>query len=186
MRGEREMFNIILDRLPDNFEGYLIRTDFRIGIQISQALADVNLHDDEKIKVAVHLLFGFGAPALEKAVMGIKWFLASGEIMECSNIAETECFNFDQDSREIYTAFRARYGIDLSRVSLHWFEFTSMLRDLGDCALTDIIKIRLADISKMNGEQRNTFLKLQQKYAIRKELSDEERTILEEFEKQLY
>lgn len=56
------MFNIILGKLPDNFEGYLIRTDFRIGIQISQALADVNLHDDEKIKVAAGLLFGEGLP----------------------------------------------------------------------------------------------------------------------------
>lgn len=96
-----------------------------------------------------------------------------------------ECFNFEQDSQEIYTAFLARYGIDLSRVTMHWFEFSSMLRDLGDCALTDIIKIRLTDISKMSGEQRNTFLKLQQKYAIRKELSDEERAALDEFERQL-
>lgn len=56
------MFNIILDKLPDNFEGYLIRTDFRIGIQISLVLTDVNLHDDEKIKVAVRLLFGTGVP----------------------------------------------------------------------------------------------------------------------------
>ena len=45
-RGERGMFNIMLDKLPSEFEGYLIRTDFRIGIQISQAIADVNLHDD--------------------------------------------------------------------------------------------------------------------------------------------
>lgn len=179
------MFNIILDKLPDSFEGYLIRTDFRIGIQISQALTDVNLHDDEKIKVAVGLLFGAGTPAVEKAVMGVKWFLAGGEIKESAETSETECFNFEQDSQEIYTAFRARYGIDLSRATLHWFEFTSMLRDLGDCALTDIIKIRLADISKMSGEQRNAFIKLQQKYAIRKELSDEERSALEEFEKQL-
>ncbi len=179
------MFNIILDKLPDSFEGYLIRTDFRIGIQISQALADVNLHDDEKIKVAASLLFGAGIPTAEKAIMGVKWFLACGEIKESSEITEAECFNFEQDSQEIYTAFRARYGIDLSRVTMHWFEFSSMLRDLGDCALTDIVKIRLTDISKMSGEQRNTFLKLQQKYAIRKELSDEERAALEEFERQL-
>ncbi len=179
------MFNIILDKLPDNFEGYLIRTDFRIGIQISLALTDVNLHDDEKIKVAVRLLFGAGVPAAEKAIMGVKWFLSGGEIKESSDSAETECFNFEQDSQEIFTAFRARYGIDLSRVTMHWFEFNAMLRDLGDCALTDIIKIRLTDISKMSGEQRNMLLKLQQKYAIRKELSDEERAALEEFEKQL-
>ncbi|MDE7362764.1 MAG: bacteriophage Gp15 family protein [Oscillospiraceae bacterium] len=179
------MFNIMLDRLPDSFEGYLIRTDFRIGIQISQALADVNLHDDEKIRVAAGLLFGEGLPPFEKAVAGMQWFLAAGAAVGNTDAAEAECFNFEQDSAEIYTAFRARYGIDLSRERLHWFEFAAMLRDLGDCALTDIVKIRLADISKMTNAERDGYIKLKQKYAIRREMSDDERDALEEFEEQL-
>lgn len=179
------MFNIMLDRLPDSFEGYLIRTDFRIGIQISQALADINLHDDEKIKVAAGLLFGEGLPPFEKAVAGVQWFLASGVVVENTDDSEVECFNFEQDSAAIYTAFRARYGIDLARERLHWFEFSAMLHDLGDCALTDIVKIRVADITKMTGAERDGYIKLKQKYAIRRELSDDERAALEEFEEQL-
>ncbi len=179
------MFNIMLDKLPSEFEGYLIRTDFRIGIQISQAIADVNLHDDEKIAVAANLLFGAGKPGMDKIVSGIKWFLAGGNIKEQGECGEVVCFDFEEDSGGIYTAFRARYGIDLARVSIHWFEFVSMLGDLGDCSLTNIIKIRVADTSKMSGEQKNEYLRLQRKYAIKPKLSDEEIAAIEDFENKL-
>lgn len=180
------MFNIMLDRLPYEFEGYLIRTDFRIGIQISQVITDVNLHDNEKIAVSADLLFGSGKPCAEKIFKGIKWFMACGSSKDSNESSEVECFNFEQDNRIIYTAFKARYGIDLAHVKLHWFEFTSMLGDLGDCALTDIIKIRLADTSKMSGEQRNEYLRLKQKYAIKPQLSDDEKSSIEKFESRLH
>ena len=32
------MYNFLLDSLPEDYEGYLLRTDYRVGIQISQAL----------------------------------------------------------------------------------------------------------------------------------------------------
>ena len=36
-------FNILLDRLPDSYQGWLIRTDYRIGIQIALCLQDEEL-----------------------------------------------------------------------------------------------------------------------------------------------
>ena len=47
------MFNLLLDALPAEYEGYLIRTDYRIGIQISQALEDEELEPYEKIGIAL-------------------------------------------------------------------------------------------------------------------------------------
>lgn len=99
--------------------------------------------------------------------------------------SEVECFDFEQDSGNIYTAFKARYGVDPARVKLHWFEFVSMLGDLGDCALTNIIKIRLADTAKMSGEQKNEYMRLQRKYAIKPKLSDDEIAAIEDFEHKL-
>lgn len=46
------MFNLLLDALPTEYEGYLIRTDYRIGIQISQALEDEELEPYERIGIA--------------------------------------------------------------------------------------------------------------------------------------
>ena len=37
------MYNFLLDSLPEDYEGYLLRTDYRVGIQISQVLEDENL-----------------------------------------------------------------------------------------------------------------------------------------------
>ena len=46
------MFNMLLDRLPSSYKGYLIRTDYRIGIQISLALDDPDLSDNDRVWVA--------------------------------------------------------------------------------------------------------------------------------------
>ena len=45
------MFNIMLDRLPTEYKGYPINSDFRIGVQMFQALSDNGLTDMEKIYI---------------------------------------------------------------------------------------------------------------------------------------
>lgn len=59
------MFNMLLDRLPSSYKGYLIRTDYRIGIQISLALDDPNLSDNDRVWVALSLLYGAGMPPID-------------------------------------------------------------------------------------------------------------------------
>lgn len=54
------MFNLLLDALPTEYEGYLIRTDYRIGIQISQALEDEELEPYERIGIASACSTGTG------------------------------------------------------------------------------------------------------------------------------
>ena len=72
------MFNLLLDALPAEYEGYLIRTDYRIGIQISQALEDEELEPYEKIGIALSLLYGNGIPPADIAYAGLRWFLNAG------------------------------------------------------------------------------------------------------------
>ena len=62
------MFNMLLARLPISYKGYLIRTDYRIGIQISLALADPNLSDNARVWVALSLLYGAGMPPIDIAL----------------------------------------------------------------------------------------------------------------------
>lgn len=72
--------NIMLDGMPTEYEGYLIRTDFRIGMQISEALNDVNLADPEKMITAIHLLYGRSVPADPGvAEAGLRWFMRGGK-----------------------------------------------------------------------------------------------------------
>lgn len=51
------MFNVLLDRLPKEYEGFPIDTDFDIGIQIIQVLEDEQLSQQERMGTALSLLF---------------------------------------------------------------------------------------------------------------------------------
>lgn len=183
------MLNIILDGFPDEYEGYLIRTDFRIGMQISEALNDVNLAEPEKMITALRLLYGNGIPTDPNvAESGLCWFMRGGNNdrgEEQTEDGKPPTFDFEQDNRLIYSAFRARYGIDLTRERLHWFAFLAMLGDLGGCSLSDIIGIRGADLSKMSDEQRRHYAKLQARFRIKPQLSDADLARIAEFEEKL-
>ena len=54
------MFNMLLDPLPGDYEGFLIRTDYRIGIQIALCLQDKELSENDRLLVALSLLYGNG------------------------------------------------------------------------------------------------------------------------------
>ena len=114
------MFNLLLDALPTEYEGYLIRTDYRIGIQISQALEDEELEPYERIGIALSLLYGNGIPSADIAYAGLRWFLNAGldqsQDEEDTGTAPEEddgirYFSFDYDAARLYSGFRrARPG----------------------------------------------------------------------------
>lgn len=181
------MYNVMLDGFPDEYEGYLIRTDFRIGMQISEALNDVNLAEPEKRITALHLLYGNIIPSdSELAENGLRWFM-SGDDPDDEHVPDGKppTFDFEQDNRLVYSAFRARYGIDLTRERLHWFAFLAMLGDLGGCSLSDIIGIRGTDLAKLGEAQRNEFAKMQARYRIKEKMSEADLARFAEFEEQL-
>ena len=137
------MYNFLLDSLPDEYEGYLIRTDYRVGIQISQALEDEELTPQERLAVAFSLLYGEGAPPVQTAYRGLTWFLNAGnppeEEGEPGGAGQEETgirfFSFDYDATRLYSGFRRMYHIDLDKTPMHWFRFLALLGDLGGMRL---------------------------------------------------
>lgn len=182
------MLNIILDGFPEEYEGYLIRTDFRIGIQIGEALDDVDLAAPEKLQVAMQLLYGAGIPSdRQLAEDGIKWFMNGGK-SEKKNTSDGKppIYDHEQDNRLTYSAFRARYGIDLTRERLHWFAFLAMLDDIRECTLSDIMGARGVDLTKIHSEEQKKFYaEMKNKYRIEPKLSEGELAKIAEFEDQL-
>lgn len=189
--------NLLLDELPEEYEGYLIRTDFRIGIQIRLALEDNELTEQEKIGVSLDLLFGNGKPPIETALNALLWYLKCGkeEVTESEDEADgreeaeelqpQRNFSFDVDDVRIYTAFRKAYGIDLKTARIHWFDFIGLMNDLGECAFTSVVDIRGKDISKLPKQQRNEYLKLKNKYALPQIYTEEEEAAINVFYSQL-
>lgn len=168
------MFNPILDRLPEDYNGWLIRSDFRIGVQIQLCIADPELEDCDKTGIALNLLFGNGMPDLQTALDGLRWFLNCGNPQpeECQN--EQTVFSFEQDAGRIVSAFKKVFGRDISRERMHWFEFVPMLADLGGTAFTSVIDIRTANPAEVSEKKRAEFRRMQRRFALAEPYSKEE------------
>lgn len=174
------MFNAMLDRLPEDYNGWLIRTDYRIGVQIQLCIADAELSDGEKTAAALHLLYGRGVPPdLQVALDGLNWFLSCGNPAANEKNHEPDVFSFEQDSMRIVSAFKKIFGVDISREKLHWFEFVPMLGDLTGTAFTSVIDIRTTDASEINQKKRAEFVRMKKRFALANQYSSEEQAVIE-------
>ena len=169
------MYNAMLDRLPEDYCGWLIRTDYRIGVQIQLCISDPELSDSEKTGTALSLLYGNGIPDLQPALEGLSWFMSCGNAPAASGgDDEPEVFSFEYDSARIVSAFRKVFGIDISRSKLHWFEFMPMLGDLTDTAFTNIINIRTTSASEVSSQKRAEFMRMKKRFALPNQYTQEE------------
>lgn len=179
------MFNVILDRLPDNYKGYLIRTDFRIGMQIISCLKDEELTQEERYYISLNLLYGNSVPQDTKlAFKGLMWFLNLGEeddeIIK-SNSKQKDVMDFEIDSSRIYSGFMSVLGIDLSKEKMHWFKFRYLLLELIKCHLSNVIEIRTQDTKDMSPKQKTELNRLKKLYSINKKEELERQKEIKQF-----
>lgn len=179
------MFNVILDRLPDNYKGYLIRTDFRIGMQIISCLKDEELTQEERYSISLNLLYGNSVPQDTKlAFKGLMWFLNLGEeddeIIK-SNSKQKDVMDFEIDSSKIYSGFMSVLGIDLSKEKMHWFKFRYLLLELIKCHLSNVIEIRTQDTKDMSPKQKTELNRLKKLYSINKKEELERQKEIKQF-----
>lgn len=185
------MFNIMLDPLPNDWNGYPIDSDFQTGIMISQCMADESLSNDEKFLTAMDLLFPQDKPPVNEAEEAITWFLNEynhDNMASKKKEKEEIVFDFDIDQWRIYAAFKSQYNIDLNTAQLHWFVFMGLLSNLAECALTRVMDIRQKEITpKMSRKEKNAIMVAKKVFAINppKELtlSAKEQQAVEEFMK---
>lgn len=181
------MYNAMLDRLPEDYEGWLIRTDYRIGVQIQLCISDPELNDSEKTWTALRLLYGNGMPDFRTALDGLAWFLSCGNPSDEKDdgAGEPPLYSFEIDAGRIVSGFRKVFGIDISRERLHWFEFVSMLGDLKDTAFTSVIDIRSTDPSDVDKKRRAEFVRMKNRFALSSQYTEDEQAEIDEFMVQL-
>lgn len=190
------MFNVLIDELPTEYEGYLINYQYYNGILIDKCLKDKEgLFDDdnygklEKLGVALTILFGNGIPPIETAVNGLSWFLSCGNEDQKEVEDTNEYFCFDLDSQRIYSAFRVKYNINLAtEKKLHWFEFIYLFNDLSKTAFREIVNIRMMNPSDYKGyskEVKSEILRQKERFSlnknIKKKYTEEENKLINEF-----
>ncbi len=199
------MWNILLDRLPEEYKGYRINTDFRIGIQIFQAYSDRDLTDYEKIRAGYELLFmdtdreGRPAPFMEggekaplpdsmTAQEGIQWFLTGWYMdnkVDSGEQNNRKDMDYDIDQWRIYSAFLTQFHIDLNTSDMHFWVFMGLLSTLEECAFTRVIDLRTRKIKpKMDAESKNALKEAKKRYALEQpeeELTEDEQEAVDAF-----
>lgn len=182
------MYNMLLDRYPVEYKGYLIRSDYRVGIQIMLVLEDSDLEDDERVLKALELLYGYGIPDdIVLAMNGLKWFMSGGkvccddegyeyldvsdidnEVKDTVEVDEEKAFDFEIDHDIIYASMYQQYKLEIDKERIHWFRFLAMFKGLKDTQINDLMYYRTVDINKLPKSQREEMSKLQKQYRINK------------------
>lgn len=167
------MFNVILDRLPTEYNGYPINSDFRIGIQIFQIMNDTELSETEQFYKSCELLFDVDGmeqyPDIHTMQEGIQWFL-SGWYMDNpvkDDKKERKDMDYDIDQWRIFSAFLTQFGININEADMHFWVFMGLLSTLEECAFTRIVDIRTKKIDpKMKPSDKEELRKVKERYAL--------------------
>lgn len=178
------MFNIMLDELPEDFEGYPINTDFRIGIQIEQLLADGIAGGREKTEKICELLFSGIIPHDINAA--VEWFLTGWYTDNPAKSKETQkIMDYDKDQWRIYSAFKNQYEIDLQTDSVHYWKFMGLISNLEPCAFTRVMDIRGKKITNnMAKEDKAALKKAKEIYQLEQQEENSEESYEKEIKKQ--
>lgn len=172
------MFNILLDEYPEEWNGYALNTDFRIGIMMTLASADPNLSEREKAKAIINLLFKDEIPTPKEAFECIQWFLNGWQHDHHGKGGGSSAMDFNIDQGRIYSAFMSQYKIDLNREDMHFWKFMYLLTNLEECSFTRVIDIRTKKLNgKMSSEERKHYTNMKRVFAINveKEKTEEEK-----------
>lgn len=159
------MYNALLDPLPQDYNGWLIRTDYRIGVQIQLCLSDPELSEAERTGTALWLLYGRGLPDMQTAIEGLRWFMSCGNPQPVEEDGEP-LYSFEFDAGRIASAFQRVFGLDITRERLHWFAFVNMLGDLSGTAFTSVIDIRNTDESEIAKKRQAEFRKMKKRFSL--------------------
>lgn len=192
------MFNVLLDALPTEYEGFPIDSDFQTGIQIMQVLEDEELTKQEQIGTVLSLLFlaeddlgnPLQLPDMQTATEGLVWFLTDWNHDHNTKSDKARVTDYDIDQWRIYSAFRQHYGINLNTDKLHFWEFMGLLTTLPECAYTRVIDIRAKKItSKMGKDEKKAYTELKKVYALEQpkevEYTDKQKESIDEFDRMM-
>ena len=195
--------NILVDELPNSVEidgvKYEINSDFRNGINLYRLINDKTLEQNEIYEIMLIMYYGNNIPRnTEEAIRKIIWFYGCGNTEEEQNsknkknkiikryTSGEKQIDYEQDSNLIFSAFISQYGINLNHIEfLHWWEFQALLQGLNnDCKLSEVIKYRSKKLDGLKGEEKKFYSDMKKLYEIKEELSQEEKDLLKEYEKE--
>jgi hypothetical protein len=165
---------LLLDGLPEDYEGISLSADFRNMIQVDLILQDSTANEIEKTIAALNQLYPVIPQDIHKAFEGLAWFYSRGKSEETGKAhdkrkAQKRSFSFEQDADMIYAAFYATYGISLTTIDfLHWWEFMALFESLPETTLIQrVMYWRTADLTGMSKPERKHIMKMRGIFALK-------------------
>lgn len=135
-----------------NGKDYEIRTDFRVILEIIEAMNDPDLEDAEKIEVAVKIFYVDWEQIdnVEEAVRQLFLFVDAGK--ERPKAKSPRLMDWESDFEYIIAPVNRVLGMETRAVpydvktnsgGLHWWTFVSAYMEIGgDCLMSQIVQIR--------------------------------------------
>jgi len=161
---------LLMDGLPEAYEGIPLSADFRNMIQVDLILHDIELSEVEKTMLSLDQLYPDIPSDVGAAIKGLEWFFSRGKAQEGKGQgkAEKKAFDFDQDAELIFAAFYSAYHISLTTVDfLHWWEFMALLEGLPeDTLIKRVMYWRTAELTGMSKEEKKHVLKMRKMFAL--------------------
>ena len=129
-----------------------IRYDFRVILEIFEAINDAQLTDQERA-LAVLQMFYVDFDAIEDYEAAIRecfWFLNGGKYEESSK-KKPRLVSWEQDFPYIVSPINRVLGYEIRAIQydpatntggLHWWTFLSAYMEIGDCLFAQIVGIR--------------------------------------------
>jgi hypothetical protein len=164
---------LLMDGLPEEYDGIEISADFRNMIQLDLIIRDEEVTELERTIAALNQLYPEIPSDLQKAIKGLQWFYSRGTSEDKESAGEggssKRGFCFNQDANLIYAAFFSTYNISLSTIDfLHWWEFMALFEGLPeDTLMKKVIYWRTADLAKVSKEERKQIIKMRKLFELK-------------------
>ena len=163
---------------------YEIRSDFRAILDIIIALNDEELEDNEKMFVALSILY----PQFEEmpnehcreALRQCFWFINGGTEEPQEQKQSIKLMDWEQDFNLIVGPVNRVLGADVRGMEqLHWWTFLAAYMEIGDCMFAQVVAIRRkrAEGRKLSREDRAFLRENRDLVELRTQYTDEEEAV---------
>lgn len=181
------MINLLYESLPNSIavrnKDFLINTDFKYWIELSDALNDPDCNKEYLANVLINIFCDELPKEFNSEVfLAIKDFLIGNidnkkkqSVNDNKVFRKKRIYDYKIDSEYFIAAFQQHYQIDLLKENMHWFHFLALFHGLGDCELKQRMYYRGIEVSSINDKkERARVRKIQHELSLDKtELSDE-------------
>lgn len=131
--------------------------DYRVILDIIDALNDNDLSENEKAYCALNIFYDFDIPLdYQAAIDEMMLFINCGEKND-SNKNEKPIMNWSQDFKILISPINKVLGKEIRALEyLHWWTFVSAYMEIGECTFSQVITIRkkLRSNKKLTNEER--------------------------------